>query len=367
MSLARSKLLRFTSLGYNSFFPLNDIQMPISPLYSLQDFNTFALAHGCEQLVHATTSDVLVDTCCKLYQANQPMLILGGGSNIILCEDFLGTVVLVETKGIDILEDEIYQYLTVAAGESWHDLVCFCLNNGFSGLENMALIPGTVGAAPIQNIGAYGVELNRFCDWVEYADLNNGQLVRLSADECEFGYRDSVFKNSLLGKIVITRVGFKFPKVWEPQLAYGPLRKFDPKQVTPKQVFDCICETRRTKLPDPTVLGNAGSFFKNPVIDTAEFESLVSTYPDMVGYPHGTTQTKVAAGWLIDKAGLKGYQIGGAAVHKEQALVLINKGDASSDDVLALAKSIVDKIKDKFGIRLEPEPRMITATGERSL
>ncbi|MCL1148517.1 UDP-N-acetylmuramate dehydrogenase [Shewanella marinintestina] len=341
--------------------------MPTSSLYSLKDFNTFALAHGCEQLVRAITLDVLVDTCCKLYQANQPMLILGGGSNIVLCEDFLGTVVLVETKGVDVFEDENDNYLTVAAGESWHDLVCFCLNKGFSGLENMALIPGTVGAAPIQNIGAYGVELNRFCEWVEYADLNNGQLVRLNADECEFGYRDSVFKNDLLGKAVITRVGFKLPKTWVPQLGYGPLREFDVKQVTPKQVFDCICETRRSKLPDPAVLGNAGSFFKNPVIDTAQFESLVSVYPDMVGYSHGIGHTKVAAGWLIDKADLKGHQIGGAAVHKEQALVLINKGDATSDDVLLLAKLIIDKIEDRFGIRLEAEPRMITATGERSL
>ncbi|MCL1140969.1 UDP-N-acetylmuramate dehydrogenase [Shewanella pneumatophori] len=341
--------------------------MPSSSLHSLKDFNTFGLARGCQQLVRVNTLDALIDTCCKLYQAQLLMLILGGGSNIVLCEDFMGTVVLVETKGIDIVEDDSYHYLTAAAGENWHDLVCFCLEQGFSGLENMALIPGTVGAAPIQNIGAYGVELNRFCDWVEYVDLSNGQLVRLSTDECEFGYRDSVFKNDLLGKTVITQVGFKLPKKWQPQLAYGPLREFDPKQVTPKQIFDCICETRRAKLPDPADYGNAGSFFKNPVIETALFESLTSSYPDMVGYPHGETHTKVAAGWLIDKAGLKGYQVGGAAVHTEQALVLINKGDATSDDVLTLAKSIVEKIKDKFGISLEAEPRMITATGERSL
>lgn len=360
-------LLRSASLGYNSFFLPNDIQMPSCRFHSLKDFNTFGLARGCQQLVRANTLDVLIDTCCKLYQANQPMLILGGGSNIVLCEDFLGTVVLVETKGVDISEDENNHYLSVAAGENWHALVRFCLENGLSGLENMALIPGTVGAAPIQNIGAYGVELNRFCDWVEYADLNNAKLIRLSTEECEFGYRDSVFKNELLGKTVITRVGFKLPKVWLPQLGYGPLREFDAKHVTAKQVFDCICETRRAKLPDPAQYGNAGSFFKNPLINTKQFESLVSTYPDMVGYPHSEQQIKVAAGWLIDKAGLKGYQIGGAAVHTEQALVLVNKDNATSADVLALAKFIVDKIENKFGIRLEAEPRMITATGERSL
>ena len=341
--------------------------MPSSPFHSLKDFNTFGLAQGCLQLVRANTLDLLIDTCCKLYQSQLPMLILGGGSNIVLCEDFLGTVVLVETKGIDISEDENNHYLSVAAGESWHDLVCFCLQKGIAGLENMALIPGTVGAAPIQNIGAYGVELEQFCDWVDYLDLDSGKQIRLPADQCKFAYRDSVFKNELLGTSVITRVGFKLSKVWQPQLGYGPLREFDAKQVTPKQVFDCICATRIAKLPDPAVYGNAGSFFKNPVIESAQFDSLTTVYPDIVGYPHGVDQIKVAAGWLIDKAGLKGYQIGGAAVHTEQALVLINKGNATSDDVLALAKSIVKKIEVKFGITLEAEPRMITATGERSL
>ncbi|MGS0676425.1 UDP-N-acetylmuramate dehydrogenase [Shewanella sp. 30m-9] len=341
--------------------------MPTSPLYSLQDFNTFALAHGCQQLVHATTSNVLVDTCCKLYQAQQPMLILGGGSNIILCEDFQGTVVLVETKGIDITDDENYHYLSVAAGENWHDLVSFCLRNRFSGLENLALIPGTVGAAPIQNIGAYGVELNDFCDWVEYVDLRDGHLVRLAANACDFGYRDSIFKKELLGKAVITKVGFKLPKRWVPRLDYGPLRSFKAEQVTAQQVFDSICETRREKLPDPAEFGNAGSFFKNPIIDKADFDRLVGVFPDIVGYPHGDEQVKVAAGWLIDKSGLKGRQLGGAAVHQNQALVLINKHNATSEDVLSLARLIVEKIEAQFGIRLDPEPRMITANGERSL
>ncbi|WP_299811402.1 UDP-N-acetylmuramate dehydrogenase [uncultured Shewanella sp.] len=335
--------------------------------FSLKSFNTFALAHSCRKLVHALSTEQLIETCYSLFQASEPMLILGGGSNVIFCDDFDGTVVLVETKGIDITEDLENHYLSVAAGENWHEFVYFCLERGFAGLENLALIPGTVGAAPIQNIGAYGVEVEKFCDWVEYVDLSSGEFVRLSARECAFDYRDSIFKNRLQGKALITQVGFKFPKQWAPELEYGPLKELKQPDVTPRQVFDCICETRRSKLPDPKIQGNAGSFFKNPVIDTAQFERLTESNPSIVGYPHGEGKTKVAAGWLIDNAGLKGYKIGGAAVHDKQALVLVNTGDATSKDILLLAKSIVEKIELKFGIALEPEPRMIGADGERSL
>ncbi|ABV85496.1 UDP-N-acetylmuramate dehydrogenase [Shewanella pealeana] len=341
--------------------------MPTCQSYSLQPHNTFALAHSCRRLVHASSTAQLVEVCRELYLTKEPMLILGGGSNIILCDDFEGTVVLVETKGIEVSESETYYDLSVAAGENWHDLVCFCLANGFPGLENLALIPGTVGAAPIQNIGAYGVELYDFCSWVEYVDLHKGQRVKLQAGDCGFGYRDSIFKRCLLGKAIITRVGLKLPKAWTPKLEYGPLKALSGTEVTPKQVFDCICDTRKSKLPDPKDFGNAGSFFKNPVIDDKQFESLLERYPSIVGYSNSSGKTKVAAGWLIDCAGLKGYQIGGAAVHENQALVLINKCNATSEDVLSLARFVVDKINEVFGIQLEPEPRMISANGERSL
>ncbi|MBL4915587.1 UDP-N-acetylmuramate dehydrogenase [Shewanella schlegeliana] len=341
--------------------------MQANPPFSLKPFNTFALAHSCRELVHAVSTEQLIESCCSLYQASEPMLILGGGSNVIFCDDFNGTVVLVETKGIDITEDIGNYYLSVAAGENWHELVCFCLDHGFAGMENLALIPGTVGAAPIQNIGAYGVEMEQFCDWVEYVDLTTGEYNRLSAERCEFGYRDSIFKRQLLGKALITQVGFKLPKQWRPELEYGPLKAINVDGVTPRQVFDCICETRLSKLPDPKVLGNAGSFFKNPVIDSTKFDILSKSYPSIVGYPHGAGKTKVAAGWLIDSAGLKGFKVGGAAVHDKQALVLVNTGDATSEDVVILAGSIVEKIEQKFGITLEAEPRMIGAYGERSL
>ncbi|GIU26976.1 UDP-N-acetylmuramate dehydrogenase [Shewanella sp. MBTL60-007] len=350
-----------------AFWIPKDTPMQDNFPYSLKPHNTFALARSCRELVHATKNEQLIEVSCRLYQTHEPMLILGGGSNVIFCDDFAGTVVLVETKGIEVSADAENHYLSVAAGENWHDLVCFCLDNGFSGLENLALIPGTVGAAPIQNIGAYGVEMNDFCDWVEYVELESGKKIRLSADECEFGYRDSIFKRQLLEKALITHVGFKLPKQWFPKLEYGPLKALNVSGVTPQQVFDCICETRQSKLPDPKVLGNAGSFFKNPVVDSAQFDALTEIYPNIVGYPHGSGKTKVAAGWLIDNAGLKGFKIGGAAVHDKQALVLVNTGGATSEDILILAESIVEKIEQQFGIRLEAEPRMIGANGERSL
>lgn len=295
------------------------------------------------------------------------MLILGGGSNIVLCDDFAGTVVVVETKGIELSTTESEYCLAVEAGEDWHELVCYCLDKGIAGFENLALIPGKVGAAPIQNIGAYGIEFKDICEWVEYLDLASGERIRLSVEQCEFGYRDSAFKRQLSGKALITRVGFKVPKVWLPRLDYGPLKALKGPNVTPKAVFDCICATRMEKLPDPAVVGNAGSFFKNPIIENEQFQTLVARYPNIVGYPHGRSHTKVAAGWLIETAGLKGFQVGGAAVHDKQALVLINKDNASSDDVLGLARHIVDCIFKEFGITLEHEPRMIATTGERSL
>ncbi|WOT05165.1 UDP-N-acetylmuramate dehydrogenase [Shewanella youngdeokensis] len=329
-------------------------------LVSLKSYNTFGLEHGCQELVIADTTQELVSRCVRLYREQQPMLVLGGGSNVILCEDFLGTVVLVKTQGIEVSEDDSNFFLTVAAGENWHNLICYCLDKGIAGMENLALIPGTVGAAPIQNIGAYGAEFNDFCQWVEYVDLSSGLLYRLNADECQFGYRESIFKQQLSGKVLITNVGFKVSKVWQPNLNYGPLKALYGTGVTPRQVFDCICETRMAKLPDPQVFGNAGSFFKNPVIANEQFNSLVQRYPNIVGYPQGLAQTKVAAGWLIEAAGLKGYQIGDAAVHERQALVLINQGDATSDELLALSGYIIDRIHSLFGIKLEPEPRMIS-------
>ena len=335
--------------------------------YSLKSYNTFKIDHSCAELIHVKSKAELISTCLELYRGEQSFLVLGGGSNVVLTDDYLGTVVHVETKGIEFSEDDEYHYLGVAAGENWHDLVETTLSMSISGLENLALIPGTVGAAPIQNIGAYGVELMQVCDWVEYLDLRNGELKRLAANECKFRYRDSIFKRELLSCAVITSIGLKLRKRWEPVISYGPLRAFEKGSVTAKQVFDCICNMRNTKLPNPDVLGNAGSFFKNPVVSRAVFDSLVENHPGIVGFTVDEDSVKLAAGWLIDKAGLKGLKVGDAAVHEQQALVLVNLGYATGKDVTHLAKKVIRAIVDLYGIDLEAEPRIIGANGEKEL
>ncbi|WP_065204681.1 UDP-N-acetylmuramate dehydrogenase [Shewanella woodyi] len=340
--------------------------MSAEQLHSLKAYNTFAIEHACVSIINADSKGGLVETCLGLHQAGKQFLVLGGGSNILLTEDYLGTVVRILTRGVEVSEDSSCYLLTVEAGENWHELVEYCLKLGISGLENLALIPGTVGAAPIQNIGAYGVEFVDVCDWVEYLDLTDGKLKRFNAAECDFGYRDSIFKRELKGLAVITSVGFKLSKRWKPKLDYGPLARFDIETVTPLQIFNCICETRMSKLPDPKVLGNAGSFFKNPIISTERYLALQKQYPTIVGYPVDGG-TKLAAGWLIDNAGLKGFAIGKASVHEQQALVLVNKGGATGDDVMCLARYIIEKIYTLFSVTLEAEPRVIGAQGEREL
>ncbi|MCG9723542.1 UDP-N-acetylmuramate dehydrogenase [Shewanella sp. Isolate7] len=336
---------------------------------SLTQFNTLGLEADCFRLVRARQEAELIAICLQTFKAQEPLLLIGGGSNIVLTETFQGTAVLVETKGIEVSQDDKHYYLKVEAGEVWHELIQFCLEQNMPGLENLALIPGSVGAAPIQNIGAYGAELAQFCDWVEYLDLPSGEIKRLKGSDCEFAYRESIFKNTLKRRAVILRVGFMLPKVWQPNLSYGPLQELSERKqgVTPKEVFDCICDTRMAKLPDPTVLGNVGSFFKNPVVSQQTFERLQQQYADIVGYPLEDSQVKLAAGWLIDRAGLKGESVGNASIHLKQALVIVNKGGCSGQEVCGLARLVIDRIFDDFGVRLEVEPRIIGATGQKEL
>lgn len=335
--------------------------------HSLKPFNSFGLAQSCTQLIEASSKTVIKDICLALWQSEQSMLILGGGSNVVFTEDFEGSVIRLVSKGIMITEDADAFYLEVEAGENWHDLIEFTLKHGMPGLENMALIPGTVGAAPIQNIGAYGVELCDVCDWVEYLDLRTGQFVRLSAAECQFDYRESIFKADLRHVAVITAVGLCLPKRWQPKLAYGPLQNFDAASVTPQAIFECVCQIRRDKLPDPAVLGNAGSFFKNPLVSAACYLELAQKFPAIVGYAQADGKVKLAAGWLIEQAGLKGFTLGDAGVHDKQALVLVNRGGATGRDICLLAQHVISEVKAKFGVQLEAEPRIINATGEGDL
>ncbi|NUF26676.1 UDP-N-acetylmuramate dehydrogenase [Gilliamella bombicola] len=323
--------------------------------------NTFGLTVFAQKVITVTT----VEQLQQIWQDNSPhlpIMIIGEGSNTLFTCDFDGIVIVNRIKGITITETDQAWYLKVGAGEIWHDIVLQTIEQNISGLENLALIPGCVGSAPIQNIGAYGVEFQKVADYVELLELATGNIITVT--DGQYGYRESIFKKAYLQGYAVINVGIKLAKQWQPVLTYGELRNFDPKSVTPKIVFDKVCEIRRSKLPDPKVLGNGGSFFKNPVIDKIEADKLLEIYPNMPIYPQVNGQIKLAAGWLIDQCGLKGYQIGGAAVHQQQALVLVNKNQATAQDVVELARYIKKCVLQKFLVSLSPEIRFIGNKGE---
>lgn len=337
--------------------------MKLTPHAPLVALNTLGLEAHCLWLAEVTQLDDLRQLLANPELAALPRLVLGGGSNILFCNDFAGLVVHNRLQGIEMRDEGEHWLLHVAAGEQWHPLVCHALQQGWHGLENLALIPGTVGAAPVQNIGAYGVELARFCAYVEAFNWQTGELERIDVADCRFGYRDSVFKHAYQDSHFITAVGLRLPKVWQPVAGYGPLAALG-EQPSAQAIFDTVCETRMAKLPDPAVLGNAGSFFKNPVVPMALAEGLKARHPQMPLYPAGEGQAKLAAGWLIDQCGLKGFAIGRAAVHQEQALVLVNLGGASAMELIALAAHVRDGVEQKFGVVLEHEVRFMGLTGE---
>jgi len=330
----------------------------------LQQLNTFALPVKTTHLVVAARIEALIKGWQQAKKRREPVLLLGEGSNVLFLEDFAGTVLRNQIKGIEQREDDDAWYLRVSSGENWHELVAYTLDKGMSGLENLALIPGCVGSAPIQNIGAYGVEFKDVCDYVDVLDLAIGEIKRIKAADCQFGYRESIFKHQYRDGYAIVSVGLKLNKLWQPVLHYGDLTLLDPETVSPQQVFDSVCAMRRSKLPDPAVTGNAGSFFKNPVVSAELAAKLVAEYPRAPQYPQADGQVKLAAGWLIDQCGLKGHKIGGAAVHAQQALVLVNLDHAISQDIVDLARYVRAAVQEKFGISLEPEVRFIAAQGE---
>lgn len=332
----------------------------------LKPFNSFGISANAASLICATSAQQIVDICQNARKAGEPVLILGEGSNILFLEDFLGTVIVNRISGIEINETEQAWHLHVGAGENWHNLVEYTLDQGISGLENLALIPGCAGSAPIQNIGAYGTELKHICEYVDCIHLKTGEQVRLASHACRFGYRESIFKHEYQNEYAIIALGLCLSKQWKPVLTYGDLTRLNPETVTSRQVFDSVCHMRMTKLPDPKVTGNAGSFFKNPVISSQQSMLLEQQYPSAPRYPQADGSVKLAAGWLIDQCSLKGYRIGGAAVHRQQALVLINEENATSDDVVKLAHHVRQCVGEKFDIWLEPEVRFIAAKGEVS-
>ncbi|HCC0890827.1 TPA: UDP-N-acetylmuramate dehydrogenase [Salmonella enterica] len=332
--------------------------------HSLKPWNTFGIEQRANEIVCAENQQQLLHAWQSATALHQPVLILGEGSNVLFLAPFQGTVIVNRIKGIEITESPEAWHLHVGAGENWHQLVRYALDNNMPGLENLALIPGCVGSSPIQNIGAYGVELQRVCEYVDCVELITGNSLRLTAVECRFGYRDSIFKHEYQDRVAIVAVGLRLPKLWQPILTYGDLTRFDSATVTPQQVYDSVCHMRTTKLPDPKVNGNAGSFFKNPVVAADIAAQLLEQFPNAPHYPQTDGSVKLAAGWLIDQCQLKGVTIGGAAVHRQQALVLINANNATSQDIVKLAHHVRQKVGEKFNVWLEPEVRFIGQAGE---
>ena len=350
----------------------------------LQSFNTFGIVAKALSLVRVQGEADIVQVLADPALRGTPVFVLGGGSNIVLTGDVRPLVLKVEIMGKHLLRETDRAWIVEAgAGENWHDLVAWTLENGYPGLENLALIPGTVGASPVQNIGAYGVELQDRFESLDAVDLTTGQAFTLDAAQCAFGYRDSVFKHQsiaaatgkpgfgLKGKALITRVRFALPKNWKPVLGYGDIEKkmaqygLEPAPFRPTalQIYEWICEIRRAKLPNPEVIGNAGSFFKNPTVSAEQCADIIQREPKIVHYKLADGSVKLAAGWLIDACGWKGKHIGNAGVYERQALVLVNRGDKSNPvtggEVMTLAKSIQTSVYERFGIRLEHEPVVV--------
>lgn len=340
----------------------SDYFMQILKNHNLKSYTTFGIDAYAKEFVSVTSIDELKTA---LQVKCESRLILGGGSNLLFCDDFDGLVIHIAIKGIEIHDSDEAVSCYVGAGENWHDFVKWSIEHAAPGLENLALIPGVVGAAPVQNIGAYGVEIKDVCEYVEYMDTETLEITRLDAVDCEFGYRDSIFKHALHEKAVITHVGFKLSKPWTKKVNYGPLAALA-ENTTPLDIFNAVCETRMSKLPDPNKLGNAGSFFKNPVISETLFQAILTQHPQIPHYPNGE-DIKLAAGWLIDQCNLKGEMIGHAQVHLQQALVIVNTGGATAKDVYQLAHHVQQCVKDKFNVMLEHEVRFIGKHKETTL
>ena len=327
---------------------------------SLQPYNTFGIDVNADGLFTIETVDELRDVLQDESLKNQSKLILGGGSNILFTQPVKGVVLLNRLKGIEILmEDDEYVYVQVGAGVVWHQFVLWAVEKGFGGIENLSLIPGSVGAGPMQNIGAYGVELKDSFYELEAMNLSTLEIQKFTAEDCKFGYRESVFKNELKNQYFITSVSFRLTKHPQLNTSYGAISTELAARgvITPtvKDVSDAVISIRQSKLPDPKILGNSGSFFKNPEITKEHFEKLQQQHPNVVAYPTSTSNLKLAAGWMIEQCGWKGKIVGNTGSHKDQALVLVNYGGATGSEVYQLALDIKKSVFDKFGVEINPE------------
>jgi UDP-N-acetylmuramate dehydrogenase len=334
----------------------------LTPNLGLKHRNSFGLDSTAELAYEITSAEQLPDLLRGLKDKKITWRALGGGSNVILPESLPGATLLINILGQEMIRsNNESSWLSVGAGVNWHEFVSWTLDNNLPGFENLALIPGTVGAAPIQNIGAYGVEMGEYIDNIEAFDSAAHAFVTLPKEACRFAYRDSYFKQNP-NRFIVTKVVFKIPKAWQARLQYADLAKqFSESNSNPsaKQIFDAVCAIRSKKLPDPAVIGNAGSFFQNPIVDKNQYDLLIQQFPDLVSYPDGLDKRKLAAGWLIDQCGFKGKRIGPVGVYEKQALVLVNHGGGTSTDILGLAKNIQEEVLRKFGVQLEIEPNIL--------
>ncbi len=335
--------------------------MNIQENISLKKYNTFGIDVNAKRFISVSS----VYELQQLLKDEKDLFLLSGGSNMLLTKNIEKLVVHLNIKGISIdRENDNSVYLTVNAGENWHEFVLWSIEQGYGGIENLSLIPGNVGTSPIQNIGAYGIEVKDTITKVEAIEIETNKLVSFSNEECAFGYRNSIFKNDAKGKYIITSVGFQLTKSnHELNTSYGAIEKelSEKKIQNPsiKDVSNAVIAIRQSKLPDPNKIGNSGSFFKNPVISIGHFDELKSKYPTIPSYPISDSEIKVPAGWLIEQSGFKGKRFGEYGVHEKQALVLVNYGNANGEEIYQLAKHIQNTIKENFKIDLEIEVNVI--------
>lgn len=337
--------------------------MTLRENFSLRPYNTFGIECKSKYYISVSNLDQLQEALVFEKKHKEQHLILGGGSNILFTNDYNGLIIHNQLKGINVEEEEDHYLVTAAAGENWHEFVMYCIDNDYCGLENLSLIPGCVGASPMQNIGAYGVEIKDFFHSLKAIEIASGEVHEFSKDDCKFGYRESVFKNIHRNKYIITEVCFKLLKTPDLNISYGAIKQeLEKMQVSNpgiKEVSEAVIQIRRSKLPDPALIGNAGSFFKNPVVSKSLADAIKKKYPEAASYPVDDTRVKLAAGWLIEKAGWKGYREGDFGVHAKQALVLVNYNMAKGKEILALSQRIMDDIQIKFGVQLEREVNII--------
>jgi UDP-N-acetylmuramate dehydrogenase len=338
--------------------------LPIQQDFSLQAFNTFGIEAQARFFAEVQSNEDLISLLLFKGFKNIRKLILGGGSNILLTQDFEGLVIKVGIKGIEkIREDGESVWVSVGAGENWHEFVLYCLENEWNGVENLSLIPGTVGAAPMQNIGAYGVEIKEVFDSLVAINIANGELRTFTKEECKFGYRESIFKNEVKNQYAIVNVTFRLSKKANFNISYGAvaqtLADMGVTTLSAKAISQAVIKIRQSKLPNPEQIGNAGSFFKNPEISQQLFDELKEKYPLIPSYPIDEQRVKVPAGWLIEQCGWKGRRIGNTGSHKDQALVLVNYGGATGQEIKSLAEQIQQSVLEKFGICLSMEVNII--------